>query len=217
MFSVSRHRFKRPDPQVKERESEMVPFHFFLYLSYMKLLNAIKQILLESGRRPILLFADVIEDKRVRLFASYHQWEERYGQFNFDKIADFYLKDKDRNINNLSYVIRVGVPNDMIVTFFDDNYEKIKQHFYELYGPPSNDKFIPEQKIIFVKQFSDNPREEDFDYIEIGLAREIGETYFIFTSAFSKDGKMLRKFKGPESPKVFMESVLESIPIVYLD
>jgi len=195
----------------------MVPFHFFLYLSYMKLLNAIKQILLESGRRPILLFADVIEDKRVRLFASYHQWEERYGQFNFDKIADFYLKDKDRNINNLSYVIRVGVPNDMIVTFFDDNYEKIKQHFYELYGPPSNDKFIPEQKIIFVKQFSDNPREEDFDYIEIGLAREIGETYFIFTSAFSKDGKMLRKFKGPESPKVFMESVLESIPIVYLD
>jgi hypothetical protein len=183
----------------------------------MKLLNTIKQILLESGRRPILLFADVIEDKRVRLFASYHQWEERYGQFNFDKIADFYLKDKDRNINNLSYVIRVGVPNDMIVTFFDDNYEKIKQHFYELYGPPSNDKFIPEQKIIFVKQFSDNPREEDFDYIEIGLAREIGETYFIFTSAFSKDGKMLRKFKGPESPKVFMESVLESIPIVYLD
>jgi hypothetical protein len=53
--------------------------------------------------------------------------------------------------------------------------------------------------------------------MEIGLAREIGETYFIFTSAFSKDGKMLRKFRGPESPKVFMESILESIPIVYLD
>jgi hypothetical protein len=105
----------------------------------------------------------------------------------------------------------------MIVDFFDDNYEKIKQHFYGLYGPPSNDKFIPEQKIIFVKKYSDNPREEDFDYMEIGLAREIGETYFIFTSAFSKDGKMLKKFKGPESPKVFMESILESIPIVYLD
>ena len=195
----------------------MVPFCFFLYLSYMKLLNTIKQILLESGRRPILLFADVIEDKRVRLFASYHQWEERYGQFSFDKIADFYLEDKDRNIKNPEYVIRVGIPNDMIVDFFDDKYEKIKEHFYQLYGPPSNDKFIPEQKIIFVKQFSDNQREEDFDYLEVGLAREIGETYFIFTSAFSKDGKMLRKFRGPESPKVFMESVSENIPIIYLD
>lgn len=195
----------------------MVPFHFFLYLLYMKLLNTIKQILLESGRKPILLFADVIDDKRVRLFASYHQWEERYGQFDFDKIADFYLEDKDRNLKKPEYVIRVGIPNDMIVDFFDDNYEKIKQHFYELYGPPSNDKFIPNQKIIFVKQFTDNPRDEDFDYLEIGLAREIGETYFIFTSAFSKDGKMLRKFKGPDSPKVMMESEIEPIPIIYLD
>jgi hypothetical protein len=183
----------------------------------MKLLDTIKQILVESGRRPILLFADVIEDKRVRLFASYHQWEERYGKFSFDKIADFYLEDKDRHIKNPNYVVRVGVPNDMITDFFDDNYEKIKKHFYELYGPPYNDKFISEQKIIFVKQFSDNPREEDFDYMEIGLAREIGETYFIFTSAFSKDGKMLKKFRGPESPKVFMESISEYIPIIYLD
>ena len=195
----------------------MVPFRFFLYLSYMKLLNTIKQILIESGRRPILLFADVIEDKRVRLFASYHQWEERYGKFSFDKIADFYLEDKDRHIKNPDYIVRVGIPNDMIIDFFDNNYEKIKQHFYELYGPPPEYRFIDGQKIIFVKRYSDNPREEDFDYMEIGLAREIGETYFIFTSAFSKDGKMLRKFRGPESPKVFMESILESIPIVYLD
>jgi hypothetical protein len=183
----------------------------------MKLLDTVKQILLESGRRPILLFADVIEDKRVRLFASYHQWEDRYGKFSFDKIADFYLEDKDRNLDKPEYVVRVGIPNDMITDFFDDNYEKIKEYFYEKYGVPSNNKFIDGQKIIFVKRYTDNPREEDFDYMEIGLAREIGETYFIFTSAFSKDGKMLKKFKGPDAPKVFIESISESIPIVYLD
>lgn len=183
----------------------------------MKLLNTIKQILIESGRRPILLFSDVIEDKKVRLYASYHQWEERYGKFSFDKVADFYLEDKDRNTKKPEYVIRVGIPNELIIDFFDDNYEKIKQDFYELYGPPPNYKFIDGQKIIFVKRYPDNPREEDFDYMEIGLAREIGETYFIFTSAFSKDGKMLRKFSGLESPKIFMESVSKNIPIIYLD
>ena len=95
----------------------------------MKLLNTIKQILLESGRKPILLFADVIDDKRVRLFASYHQWEERYGQFDFDKIADFYLEDKDRNIKKLEYVIRVGIPNDIIVDFLMITMKKLNNTF----------------------------------------------------------------------------------------
>lgn len=151
----------------------------------MKLLSHLKNVILESSRRPILVDSFIYDNKEIFLYAIYHQWEERFGIKSFEEILDIY-----DNSNDLK--LRIGVPNEMIKVFFKKNFNVINEKFNEVEpqykSEPSRILIVKNRK----EENEDNP--EYFDFAEFIIQKNSQYRFDIITSAFSKDGFFLKLF-----------------------
>jgi hypothetical protein len=168
----------------------------------MRLLDCVKNIIIESyGPRK---FVDKFkyDNKKIIFFASYHQWEERFGSKTFEEILDIYEKLGDK--------IRVGVPNFWIKNIFKKNFEKISKAFidieYDFRKTPQN--WYPRLLLIKNRQaqneLENNP--ETFDFIEFVVQKTPNDRFEIITSAFSDDGLFLKEFSKEQTPRLTVES-----------
>lgn len=180
----------------------MSPFLFYRIFIGMKLLELIKNVILENGKPRILRFITKVGDSDIRLFSSYHQWFERHGDENYETIKDIFF---DKFASNVKY--RVGVPDKTIVEIFKRNMEKIINSV----------KDEKSKRVIFVKKRNDNEDEVEFDFIEFIIQDKVS-SYEIITSAFSKDGKYLVLGFPIKTPMVMVEKEIKpKYKIVYLD
>lgn len=135
---------------------------------------------------------------KVKLFASPHQYDDRFGDKSFFQIRNFYNEislKSDYDEKNT----RIGVPNSTVRGIFSSRFEQIKKGFEN--NPNSF-------KIRFVKHNDSNEYEELFDFTEFVLARSRdGNTYTIVTSAYSKYGDFLKRMgrDAEQDPKVLIE------------
>jgi len=180
----------------------MSPFLFYRIFIGMKLLELIKNVILENGKPRILRFITKVGDSDIRLFSSYHQWFERHGDENYETIKDIFF---DKFASNVKY--RVGVPDKTIVEIFKRNMEKIINSV----------KDEQSKRVIFVKKRNDNEDEVEFDFIEF-IIQDKGNSYEIITSAFSKDGNYLVLGFPIKTRMVMVEKEIKpKYKIVYLD
>lgn len=164
----------------------------------MKLLSLLSNIISESDNKRKFLGQFNFDGDKIKLFASPHQYEDRFGDMRFFEIRNYYneisLKSDYSEKNT-----RIGVPNSTVRGIFSNKFEQIKNGFKN--NPNSF-------KIRFVKNNEDNQYEELFDYTEFVLARSIdGKTYTIVTSAYSKYGDFLKRMgkDAEQDPKVLIE------------
>ena len=164
----------------------------------MKLLSLLSDIILESDNKKKFLGQFNFDGDKIKLFASPHQYGDRFGDMRFFEIRNYYneisLKSDYSEKNT-----RIGVPNSTVRGIFTSKFEQIKNGFKK--NPNSF-------KIRFVKHNQDNQYEEFFDYTEFVLARsKDGKTYTIVTSAYSQYGDFLKRMgkDSEQDPKVLIE------------
>lgn len=152
----------------------------------MELLLHLKSIILEKSKKEednILIDKFDYENQEILLFATKHQWYDRYGYHSFDEIKDIYEESNDSKL-------RIGVPNEMIFNFFKDNFKEIEKKFKSI---ESNYEFRGPRLVIIKnrkKENDENP--EYFDFAEFIIQKKSETDFYIITSAFSKDGFFLK-------------------------
>ena len=167
----------------------------------MKLLLFVKDLILENRKPRKVIDSIEFNDKKILLFSSYHQWFDRHGEEDYETIKDIYF-DKTKKV--VGY--RVGVPDRLITSLFRKNISKIENSFEQ----EKNDR------IIFVKERTDNDDEVDFDFIEFILQKK-DNFYEIITSAYSDDGRFLVMGFPVRTKKVMIENkITGKYKIVYL-
>lgn len=168
----------------------------------MKLLDAIKFIIIEQKKFPKLKLNARFDGIDFRLLSSFHQWFERHGDEDYDEVKDIFF-----NKTSKSKKYRVGVPDDMIIDTIKKKISKIEKSFQE----------TTDKRIIFVKKRKDNEDEVDFDFMEFILEKE-GDDFTIITSAFSKDGFYLSLGFPVKTKTVMLEKVIKvKYKVIYLN
>jgi hypothetical protein len=167
----------------------------------MKLLHFFKDLIVENRKPRKVIDSIEFNDKKILLFSSYHQWFDRNGEEDYETIKDIYF-DK----LNLTDNYRVGVPDRIITSLFRKNISKIENSFEQ----------EKNERIIFVKERTDNDDEVDFDFIEFILQKK-DNFYEIITSAYSDDGRFLVMGFPVRTKKVMSENKINrKYKIVYL-
>jgi hypothetical protein len=167
----------------------------------MKLLHFFKDLIVENRKPRKVIDSIEFNDKKILLFSSYHQWFDRNGEEDYETIKDIYF-DK----LNLTDNYRVGVPDRIITSLFRKNISKIENSFEQ----------EKNERIIFVKERTDNDDEVDFDFIEFILHKK-DNFYEIITSAYSDDGRFLVMGFPVRTKKVMSENKINrKYKIVYL-
>jgi hypothetical protein len=160
----------------------------------MRLLEYIKNIIIESSRRRKFIDKFESNDLEILLFAQEHQWRDRFGEKTFEEIKDIFETTRGK--------IRIGVPNLWIKDIFKKNFENISKKFNDIeYGfLKKSSNYGPRLLLIKNRQeqneLEDNP--EIFDFIEFVIQKNSDDEFEIVTSAFSNDGNFLRKFNKVE-------------------
>ncbi len=147
----------------------------------MKILDALKSIILESRSKPHKLFTTPDDFK---FYSSNHNTIDRKGNLSYDEIRDIILDAID---SGSKVHTRVAVPNLMVHKLIRDKYKKILNEF---------SKDPKEEKIKFVFRRDDNEDEEVFDYVEFIVGRESGDSkrFNVVSSTFSSNGNYLGLF-----------------------
>jgi hypothetical protein len=145
----------------------------------MKLLNTLKNILLENRSKEHKLFTT---PDGVKFIATTHQTFDREGNLSYKEIKDIILNAID---SGSKIHTRVAVPNTILSRLIREKYINI------LYEFSQNPK---EEKIKFVYERTDNEDEEVFDFIEFIVGRGRDGNFLIVSSTFSNNGDYLRLF-----------------------
>ena len=173
-------------------------FNFILFILVMKMLNVLKNIILENNRR--------VENPKlfttpdgIKFFSSKHHTKDRKTYLNYKQIKDIILNAID---SNSKVHTRVGVPNLMISQLIRKKYKKILDEFSK---DPKEDKI----KFVFKRDDTEENEEEVFDYIEIILGKDYEDknSFNVVSSTFSPNGNYLGLFgkDAIQARKVILE------------
>ncbi len=174
----------------------------------MKLLSLLSNLILESGLKRKFLAQLINNGERIKLFASPHQYFDRFGNESFDAVRNYYFSVLD-NKRMKESDIRFAVPDSILKSLIQNKFEQINLGF---------DEYPDSYKIRFVFRNEDNDYEEKFDYIEFVLAKSKDmKTFTIVTSAYSDDGDYLRRMGqyAEQDPRVILEN-FDLLPTIYL-
>jgi hypothetical protein len=174
----------------------------------MRLLSLLSNLILESGLKRKFLSQFAIDGEGVKLFASPHQYSDRFGNDSFNSVRNYYFSVLD-NKRMKESEIRFAVPDTILKNLVYDKFEQIKSGF---------DEYPDSYKIRFVFRNEDNEYEEKFDYIEFVLAKSDDmKTFTIVTSSYSDDGNYLRRMGqyAEQDPRVILEN-FDLLPTVFL-
>ena len=162
----------------------------------MKLLNTLKNIILENRTREHRLFTTRDD---IKFIATTHQTFDRSGNLSYDEIKDIILNAIDSGIKVHT---RVGVPNRVLSRLIREKYETI---LYEFSKNPE------EKKIKFVYERNDNEDDEVFDFIEFIVARGDYGEFLIVSSTYSYDGDYLKLYgkDAVQARKIILEKYFQ--------
>ena len=169
----------------------------------MKLFDTLKILILEQQNPGVLLF---ITPEFDSFYASKHQTIDRLGNRPFRVIRDIILKALDTPSSTHT---RVAVPNTILSSVIEDNYEKILE---------SINSNLEYDRYKFVYEDQENEDEDIFSFIEfiIEKSKKKNKEYNIVSSTYSEDGGYLKVFKqdGPKQKKIYLENYFHSITIL---
>ena len=176
------------------KEGTLSPFFIsILFIIVMKMINILKDLILENGGRRNKLFTS---PEGIKFISSTHHTEDRKSDLSYDEIKDIILNAIDSGSNVHT---RVGVPNLMLSNLLRNKYKKIIDEF---------SKDPKENKIKFIHNRKNNEDEEVFDYIEVIIGRGNDDNSFlIVSSTFSDTGNYLKLYgkDAVQSRKVILE------------
>lgn len=142
------------------------------------------------------------QGENYKLFSSHHQDVDRMGLWTYDEIYDKYWEMHDRG-----WPIRIGVPNDAIVRYFEAYIDVIVESFKTLR--------TGQNRIIFMTDDETYEVGHPFSFIEFVLQKN-GNDFTIITSAFSKDGSFLFNVDRHKKVRLLESSDYDLLKVIRL-